>query len=82
MLPLHVLKQSGTQTQMMVDTKNGESYDGILLGCDNFMNLKLGKVIITSKDGAKFSRTDEAFIRGNNVKTIQFAPEVLEKHQI
>lgn len=47
-LPLHVLKQSGINTQMMVDTKNGDSYEGILVGCDLFMNLKLSKVIITS----------------------------------
>ena len=41
MLPLHVLKQSGIDCRMMVDAKNGESYDGLLGGCDNFMNLKL-----------------------------------------
>jgi len=32
----------------MVETKNGESYDGSLESCDNFMNLKLAEVIITS----------------------------------
>jgi U6 snRNA-associated Sm-like protein LSm4 len=64
---------------MMVDIKNGESYEGTLAGCDLFMNLKLTKVIITTQNGA-FSRCDEVFVRGNNVKTIQFNPEVLEKH--
>ena len=67
---------------MMVDCKNGESYDGQLAACDAFMNLKLtGGVTITSASGT-FSRCEEAFIRGNNIKTIQFAKEVLEKHQI
>ena len=54
---------------MMVDCKNGESYDGKLLACDTFMNLKLAEVTITSAHGV-FSRCDELFIRGNNIKTI------------
>ena len=65
---------------MMVDCKNGESYDGKLLACDAFMNLKLGNgVIVTSVNGT-FARCEEVFIRGNNIKTIQFASEVLDKH--
>ena len=63
----------------MVDTKNGESYDGILEGCDNYMNLRLSNVVITSSDG-KFSKCQEVFIRGNNVKSIQMSDEVLENH--
>ena len=64
----------------MVDCKNGESYEGKLLACDAFMNLKLGGndeqngkqgVIITSAQGV-FSRVNQIFIRGNSVKTIQF----------
>ena len=67
---------------MMVDCKNGESYDGTLAACDAFMNLKLvGGVTITSASGV-FSKCDEVFIRGNNIKTIQFAKEVLDKHQV
>lgn len=31
----------------MIDTRNGESYDGKLEGCDNYMNLKLSNVTIT-----------------------------------
>ena len=55
---------------MMVDCKNGESYDGTLAACDAFMNLKLvGGVTITSASGV-FSKCDEVFIRGNNIKTI------------
>lgn len=53
----------------MVDAKNGESYDGILGGCDGYMNMKLTDVIITSTDG-RFSKCPEVFIRGNNVKSI------------
>ena len=65
-----MLKQSGISAQMMVDCKNGESYDGKLQACDAFMNLKLGEgVTITSVHGV-FSKCDEVFIRGNNIKTI------------
>ena len=64
----------------MVDTKNGESYDGVLAGCDNYMNMKLTDVTITSSDG-KFSHCPEVFIRGNNIKSIQFQDDkILDKH--
>ena len=82
MLPLQVLKQSGISAKMMVDCKNGESYDGTLQACDAFMNLKLGNgVVITSANGV-FSKCEEVFIRGNNIKTIQFESEVLQRHQV
>ena len=81
MLPLQVLRQSGLQAELMVDCKNGESYDGTLQACDTFMNLKLSGVTITSAHGA-FSKCEQLFIRGNNIKSIQFAPEVLDRHQV
>ena len=82
MLPLQVLKQSGVNAKMMVDCKNGESYHGTLAACDAFMNLKLiSGVTITSASGV-FSKCEEVFIRGNNIKTIQFEKEVLDKHQV
>jgi U6 snRNA-associated Sm-like protein LSm4 len=63
------MRQSGVGQQIMVDTKNGESYDGNLDSIDSFMNVKLSKVIITSETGS-FSKCQEAFIRGNNIKSI------------
>ena len=53
----------------MIDTKNGESYDGKLLAIDSFMNVQLSNVIITSKTGT-FSKSNEVFIRGNNIKSM------------
>ena len=64
----------------MIDTKNGESYEGQLEGCDNYMNLKLIEVTITSQNG-KFHKSNEVFIRGNNIKSIQFNEEVLRIHE-
>lgn len=45
------MRQSGVGQQVMVDTKNGESYDGNLDAIDSFMNVKLSKVVITSPLG-------------------------------
>lgn len=66
---------------MMVDTKNGDSYDGVLVACDTFMNMHMKDVIITSRDG-KFNQCKEVFVRGNNINSIQIQPEVLEKHSV
>ena len=76
-----MLKQSGKDSRLMIECKNNESYDGILQACDTFMNMRLTDVTITSPDG-KFTKCGEVFIRGNNIKGIQFEPEVLEKHQV
>ena len=64
----------------MVDTKNGESYEGILEGCDNYMNLRLAQVTISSADG-RFHSSKLTFIRGNNIKSIQFEESVLTAHE-
>lgn len=58
-----------TTLLQMIETRNGESYDGILQDCDDYMNMRLKDVIITSTDG-KFSKCGEVFIRGNNIKAI------------
>ena len=42
------MRQSTVDQPVMVNTKNGESYDGILQGIDSFMNVKMSKVNITS----------------------------------
>jgi len=41
----------------MIDTKNGESYDGVLIACDTFMNMHIKDVTITSKHGT-FTKCD------------------------
>ena len=61
----------------MVDTKNGESYDGVLEAIDTFMNVKLTNVIITSPNG-EFSKCNTSFIRGNNIKNIRFDQQIIE----
>ncbi len=63
----------------MVDTKNGDSYDGTLEGVDNYMNIKMKEVIVTNSEGV-FSKFPIAFIRGNSVKSIQLSEQILENY--
>ena len=41
---------------MLVELKNGETYNGHLVSCDTWMNVHLREVICTSKDGDRFWR--------------------------
>lgn len=78
-LPLHVLRQSGAQTKLMVDAKNGDSFEGTLAACDTFMNMRLADCTVTSAHG-KFYKSTEVFVRGNTIKSVQLQPDVLSKH--
>ena len=53
---------------MLVELKNGETLNGHLVNCDNWMNLTLKEVVQTSPDGDRFWRLPEVYIRGNNVR--------------
>jgi small nuclear ribonucleoprotein (snRNP)-like protein len=58
--------QSARYSQL-VELKNGETYNGHLVDCDNFMNITLRDVYLTSPDGDKFWKLKEVYIRGNVV---------------
>ncbi|PNI50495.1 LSM4 isoform 5 [Pan troglodytes] len=51
MLPLSLLKTAQNHP-MLVELKNGETYNGHLVSCDNWMNINLREVICTSRVGA------------------------------
>ena len=70
LLPLSLLKAAQRQP-MLVELKNGDTYNGNLVGSDNFMNLALKDVTITSKDGQKFWSQPEVFVRGLAIKYIR-----------
>lgn len=53
---------------MLVELKNGETLNGHLVNCDNWMNLILKEVVQTSTEGDRFFRLPEVYIRGNNVR--------------
>ena len=63
----------------LIELKNGETYNGHLVNCDTWMNVHLREVICTSKDGDRFWRMPECYIRGNTVKYMRVQEEVMEK---
>ena len=76
LLPLSLLRAAQRQP-MLVELKNGDTYNGNLVGSDNFMNLALKDVTITSKDGQKFWSQPEVFVRGLAIKYIREWPPPL-----
>ena len=77
MLPLSLLR-AAKKRPMLVELKNGDTYNGHLVSCDNYMNLKLRGVIITSRDGERFWRITECHIRGSTIKYLRVPDEVME----
>jgi|TARA_B110000208_G_C11595199_1_gene367841 U6 snRNA-associated Sm-like protein LSm4 len=63
---------------MLVELKNGDTYNGHLVSCDNYMNIKLRGVICTSRDGERFWRITECYIRGCTIKYLRVPDEVME----
>ncbi|XP_052180247.1 probable U6 snRNA-associated Sm-like protein LSm4 isoform X2 [Diospyros lotus] len=80
MLPLSLLKTAQGHP-MLVELKNGETYNGHLVNCDTWMNIHLREVICTSKDGERFWRMPECYIRGNTIKYLRVPDEVIDKVQ-
>ena len=50
MLPLSLLR-TATNHPMLIELKNGDTYNGHLVSVDNWMNVNLKEVICTSRDG-------------------------------
>ncbi|KAI9505190.1 hypothetical protein GGI25_002238 [Coemansia spiralis] len=78
MLPLSLLN-AAVGYPILVELKNGETYNGHLEKCDNFMNITLREVIQTASDGDRFWRLVEAYIRGNTIKYLRVPDAVLNK---
>ncbi|XP_066915995.1 U6 snRNA-associated Sm-like protein LSm4 [Clytia hemisphaerica] len=76
-LPLTLL-QTAQNHPMLVELKNGETYNGHLVSCDNWMNINLREVICTSRDGDRFWRMPECYVRGSTVKYLRIPDEVID----
>lgn len=76
-LPLSLLK-SAPNHPVLVELKSGEAYSGVLAECDGWMNIRLRDAVLTSKDGDRFWRVPDCYIRGNNIKFIRVPEEVIE----
>ncbi|KAH8087025.1 hypothetical protein HD553DRAFT_209973 [Filobasidium floriforme] len=80
MLPLSLL--NATQGKpMLVELKSGETYNGHMVDCDTFMNVTLRDVYLTSPDGEKFWKLKEVYIRGNVIKYLRVADQILDQVQ-
>ncbi|XP_071841958.1 U6 snRNA-associated Sm-like protein LSm4 [Apostichopus japonicus] len=77
MLPLSLLRTAQNHP-MLVELKNGETYNGHLVACDNWMNINLREVICTSRDGDRFWRMPECYIRGSTIKYLRIPDEVID----
>ncbi|CDZ97015.1 Small nuclear ribonucleoprotein (snRNP) [Phaffia rhodozyma] len=80
MLPLTLLNAAQNKP-MLVELKNGETFNGHLVSCDNFMNIILREVFQTSADGERFWKMKECYVRGNTIKYLRLADAVLDQVQ-
>ncbi|CAJ0951101.1 unnamed protein product, partial [Mesorhabditis belari] len=76
-LPLSLLRTAQNHP-MLVELKNGETYNGHLQSCDSWMNIHLRDVIFTSKDGDRFFKMAEVYIRGSTVKYLRIPDQVVD----
>lgn len=76
MLPLSLLA-AAQGYPMLVELKNGETYNGHMVSCDTWMNLILKEVIQTNPDGDRFFRLPECYIRGSNIKYLRIPDEII-----
>ena len=77
MLPLSLLR-TAIGHPMLVELKNGDTYNGRLVSCDSWMNINLREVICTSRDGDRFWRMPECYMRGNAIKYLRIPDEVID----
>ncbi|KAI6193487.1 GPI inositol-deacylase [Aphelenchoides besseyi] len=76
-LPLSLLKTAQNHP-MLIELKNGETYNGVLISCDSWMNVHLRDAICTSKDGDKFMKIPEVYVRGATIKYLRIPEEVVD----
>ncbi|KAG5646221.1 RNA processing protein [Asterophora parasitica] len=77
MLPLSLLNAAQNKP-MLVELKNGETFNGHLVNCDNFMNITLREVYQTTADGERFWKLKECYIRGSTIKYLRVPDTLLD----
>ena len=77
MLPLSLLR-TAVNHPILVELKNGETYNGNLVNCDSWMNVNLREVICTSRDGEHFWKMPECYIRGSTIKYLRIPDEIVD----
>ncbi|KAI0785796.1 hypothetical protein C8Q75DRAFT_794456 [Abortiporus biennis] len=77
MLPLSLLNAAQNKP-MLVELKNGETFNGHLVNCDNFMNITLREVYQTNAEGDRFWKLKECYIRGSTIKYLRVPDPLLD----
>ncbi|KAI0732488.1 hypothetical protein C8Q72DRAFT_774172, partial [Fomitopsis betulina] len=76
-LPLSLLNAAQNKP-MLVELKNGETFNGHLVNCDNFMNITLREVYQTNAEGDRFWKVKECYIRGSTIKYLRVPDTLLD----
>ncbi|KAK4528522.1 hypothetical protein GAYE_SCF59G6466 [Galdieria yellowstonensis] len=76
-LPLSLLKAAQGQP-VLVELKSGDTYNGHLVNIDSWMNLNLRDVVWTSREGDRFWKIAEIYVRGNTVKYLRVPEEIVD----
>ncbi|TFK74639.1 Sm-like ribonucleo protein [Pluteus cervinus] len=77
MLPLSLLNAAQNKP-MLVELKNGETFNGHLVNCDNFMNITLREVYQTNAEADRFFKLKECYIRGSTIKYLRIPDNLLD----
>ncbi|RLV85144.1 U6 snRNA-associated Sm-like protein LSm4 [Meyerozyma sp. JA9] len=76
-LPLYLLT-AAKNSPILVELKNGETLNGLLLNCDSWMNLTLKDVIQSSANGEEFLKLPEIYIKGMHIKYMRMPDEIMD----
>lgn len=63
----------------MIELKNGETLNGELINCDNWMNLTLKNVIQSSSNGESFMKIPQVYIRGLHIKYLRLPDQIMDQ---
>ena len=77
MLPINLLTAAQGQV-LLIELKDGTSFNGTLVNTDSFMNINLKEVTCTSKEGDRFWSIPECYVRGNTIKYFRLPDDVFD----
>lgn len=70
--------KSAIDHPILIELKNGETYNGKLANIDLWMNVSMRQVVRTSRDGDEFWSLPEVYVRGNTIKYLRIPDTVLD----
>lgn len=77
MLPVNLLMAAQGQT-LLVELKDGTSFNGTLVNTDSYMNINLKEVTCTSKEGDRFWSIPELYVRGSMIKYFRLPDDLFD----